>query len=290
MRNIKDSIIRPLLTPILRKLEMNSVVLQLFQELEHKGKIHKKLSLDTMSDCTITAQVNSESGVITFGECFLCYLWSACYYCEITYNEGIRKQLTGDYNINRDLIAQAEEVYTWGKSLHAGYIDYPQEYPLPNDYKQNKNMLMVNICFLYAVEYIVYHEVGHIFLNHKDDGTDLFQKEYDADMFAFQYIQKELLTNPENEKALRLGVLLGLSGLVLYDYTANKDGETHPSSIERTKRYLETLNVETNDELWVIACFLLFAWDKSFSKWIDFSDDGNNFKELFYNTYNSIKQ
>lgn len=287
MENIKESIIRPMLMPFLRKLELNPIVIQLFKDLEQQGKIHKKIRLSTIADCKIRAEVDSKSGVITFGECFLCYLWSASYYCEITYNEGIRKQLNGDTDIDKDLLAQAEDIYMWGKSLYAEYIDYPENLPLPSDFRQNKKIQMVNICFLYAVEYIFYHEIGHIFLEHKNDGKDLLQKEYDADMFAFQYIQKELLIHPENEKALCMGVLLGLSGLVLFDYHADKDGKTHPSSIKRTKRFLEVLDLEQTDELWVMACFLLFSWNKSFSKYKDFLNEGDDFRTLFYNMYNS---
>ena len=290
MKNVKKSIIRPLLIPFLRKLELNPIVIQLVKELEHQGKIHKKIRLSTKADCKVRAEVDSKSGVITFGECFLCYLWSACYYCEITYNEGIKIFLNGDTDIDKELLAQAEDIYFWGKSLNDGYIDYPENLPVPSDFKQNEKILMVNICFLYAVEYIFYHEIGHIFLEHKNDGKDLQQKEYDADMFAFQYMKKELLVYPENEKALRLGVLLGLSGLVLFDYNANQDSKTHPSSIKRTKRFLEVLDLEKTDELWVMACFLLFSWDKSFSKYKNFLNEGDDLKTLFYNMCHSIIQ
>jgi hypothetical protein len=182
---------------------------------------------------------------------YLSYLWCVCYVM-IAF-----QQLTID-QVEEDIIsvsrspesALLNEIFEWAVSLSGGYQDWPQH--LPNPEQKGQRIDEANALFLFAVRYLMYHEVGHLllhansrdFLHEKyrlrqitqEDSRRMTTMEIQADDFAIS----QLLSISTTEEARYMNMLGAAVAQVAGLFTLSDDdirgGYTHPDIDVRLKR------------------------------------------------------
>lgn len=273
--------------------QTNEHFFELSKDLIKSGKIQRRIKLDNAHEgfSKGIAMVDS-NGVMTYNECFLCYLWCMCYYGLVSYEKAVvihqqNKQNGTANEIDREAIAIAEKAHQYAMSLVKFYSEWPTEIPTPQDHDNNKDVNFTNQLFLYAINYIMCHETAHIVLRHKDgiSGEESYRQELDADMWAFNAI----LTPPykDSELTIQMGVLMGLCAMIMSSPKTD-DGQTHPSSFKRLNVFLEKINPKPSSQIWAMACLYIGVWDMVFSKGYDWGESCNDYKEMYYHVYEQI--
>lgn len=266
----------------------NDSFIDLCNKLISEKKIKPGLKLDDSFNAGITPD-----GVMIIGRPLMSSLWCMCYYGFVTYEkavaihqENIKNGLID--NLDRGAIEIAEKCRLYALSLKSGLFDWPNELPKPEDHERNEFVNLTNQLFLYAMNYIMCHELAHRELGHSIGltGDKSRQQEYDADERSFELLLQGRDGN--NNMTLELGILLGLCSMLMLVPNEN-DGITHPSSINRLKAFLQKLDPIPESQLWGMACLFLGIWDNVFKKNYDFSDSVDTYKDMFYNVVNQIK-
>ncbi len=229
---------------------------------------------------------------MTYNECFLCYLWCMCYYGLVSYEKAVvihqqNKQNGVDNEIDREAIVIAEKAREYAMSLIKIYSEWPSEVPTPQEHDKDESVNFANQLFLYAMNYIMCHETAHVVLEHRGEllGENSYKQEYDADLWAFDTI----LTPPykDSELTVQMGILMGLCSMIMSSPRTD-DVETHRSSFKRLKKYFEKINPEPTSQLYAMACLYICVWDISFLKGYDWSEQCDNYKEMYDNIYKQI--
>ncbi|BCS86440.1 hypothetical protein prwr041_23330 [Prevotella herbatica] len=216
-------------------------------------KLNTGIVIDQSKAGKFRAYVNSE-GKITITENFLCYIWNLCYFGLVSYEEGVasywdnkQKGIKED-NINHIALRVAEECRQYAMSLHWGYDEWPENLPKPNNHDKNEAVNFTNQLFLYAVNYILCHEIAHILLGHSVGVSSerFFEQEYEADEMAFQEVLKGRYG--KNNLTVELGVLMGFCAMIMAS-PSDKDGITHPSSLKRLKSFIDFVSPAPDPDL-----------------------------------------
>ena len=129
--------------------------------------------------------------------------------------------------------------------------------------KQNESFSEVDTLVLFALDYSICHEVGHLLLDRED--KDVIYKEIDADCFAFETIKKVYNTETSKDQNLAysrlIGAFIGISSILLFRKPECENRDTdHPHTIERMLSMLNNWQIDSNSSLWEIGCYILEKW------------------------------
>ncbi len=286
--------IRWLLGHITGRFEQtNKHFYELCKELIKEGKLQQKIRLDNEHEgFSYGIAMIDSNGVMTYNECFLCYLWCMCYYGLVSYEKAVvihqqNKQNGTNNDIDRNAIYIAEKAYQYAMSLVKFYSEWPSEIPTPQDHDHNEDVNFTNQLFLYAINYIMCHETAHVILEHKYgiSGEESYKQEFEADMWSF----KAILTPPykDSELTIQMGILMGLCAMIMSSPETG-DEQVHPSSFKRLNAFLEMINPEPSNQIWAMACLYIGVWDMVFSKGYNWVEKCSDYKEMYYYVYKQV--
>lgn len=146
------------------------------------------------------------------------------------------------------------KVFERGLSLlNKEVTDFTEFYDIPNVlYESNEK---VNGIYLYAVLFILIHEISHFSLGHVESTTE---NEYAADSGAFWTLNADL--NDTEKTSANIGILTALCSLLFF--SKNLDGgNSHPDNDDRIIATLENIIDGNNHYLgFVITIFKMWAY------------------------------
>jgi len=244
----------------------NCMFTQLHEAIS-KGLLNEVI-IDNSSNSFKTPSVNLETKVMQLHESHLSYLWTVCYFLtsvrEITFE---RATSNGIIHLNDSpkfdtLICLLE----WGRSLKTHHCSWPIDMPdptHPTDTASNANLL-----YIYALQYLMYHEVGHFVLHYdaidfikatknpfyeltKQDVDLLYNMETEADNYAFDCMS--LCDEEDNIKFLKHSgaVVAHLSNFYLLSEPDIR-GYTHPDLDRRLRCITEKIEIQSKELSWGI--------------------------------------
>ena len=129
--------------------------------------------------------------------------------------------------------------------------------------KQNDSFSAVDTLVLFALDYSICHEVGHLLLD--SERKNIIDKEDEADYFAFETISKahdiEKCTDQDLAESRLIGTFIGIASVLLFREPECENRDTdHPHTIERMLSMLKNWQVENNSSLWEIGCYIIEKW------------------------------
>ena len=235
---------------------------------------------------------------IEIQETFLSYLWIICYTLFVVYLEiDPSKNKLNNFHQSK-YYKDALNLFKYGISLFNNFSKWDNNLPNPEIYNDEDKLYAdyiekTNAIFLYAVDFVLIHEVSHVkchhidFLkNHKNITKEEIKKmEYEADKSATETLI-EAMKDKENELTISLGFLSAICSLLLLskEYTSS----THPDNDERIKISLEQLNIEEKHFLWNIAAVAILLWNDIYKIGLDLNVSPASPKDLFYILYNQM--
>ncbi|MBS1651349.1 MAG: hypothetical protein JSU07_04985 [Bacteroidetes bacterium] len=241
---------------------------------------------------------------IVLHETFLSFLWTFCYTILVVFDEGIQKPLLAKtYNPKNPLPEIANEalkLFDYGLSLIDNFTKWDKNLPNPEEYDDSKSFYIerTNAVYLYAIDFILLHELGHVNLGHVDESLEahktgsyisshqIKEDEYAADKYAINLLLKGR-ENPVYQKTIEFGLIAGFSSLIFL--SSKLTSKTHPDGDERIKIGLESLNLDETDNLWGIACLSLKLWTDKKGVTIDLPASTETYKDLFYLTLKKLE-
>lgn len=215
------------------------------------GQLSLAIFIDPEPNKIRTPFVDLEDHEIKLQETFLSYLWSICY-CMIAF-----QQMTIDQSEeeivklkNSPEANTVGRMFEWAVSLRDTHTNWPKELPTP--LQKGTRIVETNELFLFAIRYLMYHEVGHLVLHESsvefiknnrrspailpEDSRRLRQMEFQADEYAIDIL---LDAKPEDQHRYMnfLGAAVAhLSSLFLLEDDDMRGGRTHPDFDIRLKR------------------------------------------------------
>lgn len=242
-----------------------------------------KLNIKVISESLIgirklNAHWNLKLNCIEINECLLCALWASSYFIANAY-----VSLCEYCNETKDYLpieASSLELIRYAKSLIPSYNEWPENLPKPQDFENDHYAQIANWIMLIATDFVLCHEISHMYLNHYPNGGK--QQEFDADNIAISWIVEH---QNENYPLKELGVMAAFLTLILIDAYADKEGKHHPSAFSRMNSYLNGLNIDDNDILWLIAILSFRAWEESFNKVPQDLPSTNESYNAIFNSY-----
>lgn len=287
MGTIKTQI-RILLPYINHGLEqLSSDLNKVLKELTSNGEQKIRLKLDSDSEIFFTPKVN-EHCIVTIGESFLCYVWAMCYYGSVFFDEAIvpRQEIKlgkikrYDFTLADDAILLRE----WALSMYYGYVDWPDDLPNPTEVT-NKYIELANEYFIFAICFIIEHEIAHLYLNHLD-GNKSIHKEIEADRQAVKWH----LERKEGRTFIsKMGVLLGLCSMLALNSQSEKSSDSHPSMYSRIQQYIDSLDDDNKERYYQVFALYIWDWDKQFCKNNDFDLETVNFEDFVNGVLNQMR-
>lgn len=240
---------------------------------------------------------------IVLHETFLSFLWIYCYTVIVVFDEAIQKpMLNKTYNPTNpipEIVKEALTLFNYGISLINKFTKWDKKMPNPEEYESDKGFYIerANSAFLYALDFILCHELAHVNLGHVDQdieaeksntyipSSQIKQDEYAADKYAIDLLLKGR-ENPVFKKTIEFGLIAGFSSLLFL--SSRLTSKTHPDVDERIKIGLESLHLEPTDNLWGIASLALKLWTDKNSISLSLPAATENYKELFYLTLEEL--
>lgn len=223
-------------------------------------------------------------GKIIINEPFMCALWSFCYYYYVMHEEYVVPYYNEGKAVKNQILDEAETLFQWGKRLKNGYSCWPQDLPMPTQYKGRPYVHIVNQIFLYAMNFIMCHEFAHI-VKSPQEGTPI-EQEQEADNVAFDWLLKG--RDGKNDFTIYLGVIMALAALVVLNPDI-KDSPTHPSSISRLDTFMKRINLEETHTLWCITTAVLHDWNMRNDYKFVFPKESDTFKSRYEEIMRIIK-
>lgn len=287
----------------------NYEVLPIIKILIEDGKFHPGITYYTLeepisfgcSDFKTQTPCVKLSGKILIHETYLSYLWIVCYSLWVLYDEAVAKpiQIQQKQNnidpIDKSLISKAEELLQYGKSLIVTYSKWDIEnLPNPERYTNEDEfyILRTNAIFIYAITFILYHELAHVEKGHtsklatrKIEDNERIQFEVEADNRAIELMLKG--RDAVNGRTIELGILMGLASMLFFSKESS-GGRHHPDLDIRINSYLQELNPTNEEPIWGVASLFLKLWDNQFNLDFNWPKHINDFKELFNNTLTQV--
>ncbi len=235
----------------------------------------------SLEDFKFSPFVKMEAKEVVINESFLSALWCGCYITVSIFEAVINYLKDKEGSTSCDVNRICKDCHSYAKELTLGPAEWPSDLPKPDDKDTDENGKIIevtNLVFMGALNYVVCHEIAHLYCKHQNKGRE---NEIEADMLAIKWISK----NNDPNDSLRLSYFAGFAFMILIDKDANIDGESHPSSFSRLISYLTKINVEKNDPLWGVACIIYGFWIKSFHPIEDIDNnydfDKSNLKDQF---------
>lgn len=196
-------------------------------------------------------------GAIVLSLRFLEHLWWLCCHSLLTYWAAFKSleqdppenpgQLV-DYDTR---IYAAYENYIWSRKSISDdlFLDTRSDVPL-EDKEQNQ----VDVLFLVAVAWIIYHETAHIELEHREDSVS---NEEAADDFADAKIAK-WPEAPDDGFTYRLGIISAVFSVMSFQLERGViREETHPHPYKRLLRRIDGFGVPEDDDEYLISSLRL---------------------------------
>jgi hypothetical protein len=226
----------------------------------------------------------SKNNEIILHENYNQFLWDLNYSLIIIFEEGINKPtIEGNFNghIKKNILTdESIELFFYAMSLLKNY-SIKKDYRLPNPEKyslgRKEYIEKCNGTFTSAMVFILLHEFAHQYYGH-NQVTHEKKFELDADDYAFDYLSKHF--EGEKGKTMQLGIVIGLSSLILLDNSMS-GGEEHPDPDSRLRRLLERMELDPTSNLWWIASLAFIMWGKYYKREILLPGDIEDSRTLF---------
>lgn len=218
-----------------------------------------------------------ESKKIQIQETFLAYLWGISY-CLYTFSNEI---ISGEGKVFPEKNNEINKVFKYSCSLINKYSEWDKTIiPNPEQYDEEfrEDIEKVNKIFLMAFNFILCHEFSHVECGHCNTNgniSDEQRKEFeiDADKRAI-----ELITTGQNTTSVGYGISVAIISQVFFGSKLHQN--IHPDADVRIMNAFTQLELDDNDQSWLIACIGMALWSDKYS--IDlFWREENSFKELF---------
>jgi hypothetical protein len=236
---------------------------------------------------------------LTIQETFQSFLWIWNYALVTIYDEAIAKpRLKMPFDTTK--VDRAFELLDYGYSLFTAFNPWNLNLPNTQNYTEEdaEYVTKANAAYLFSLNKIILHEIGHIELGHIDKvidqiagkyvitATERKQFEYDADSFAI----KNLVignNNPQFKRTIEYGLIAGFSAIIIIQNKL-RAGQ-YPDADERLKIGIESLNLDEKDNYWGVACLAIKLWSAKNLKDLNWPDQCETYKELFYETLKTIE-
>lgn len=206
-----------------------------------KYRDYYDISFKFSNDQLFSIRVNLDTNTIILPIASLEYLWAFALYSWILYQEYREAQLTELEELNcvgNPRLQNAYLLLEWAKKnmLDSGNEKWPKNLPAPQKNPVNESDISVaNELFLCALGWMLYHEIGHIVLQHPPITTGYSeQEEKAADQFSSDWILSKLEIDCPMLKKRALGIAIGvlcLQSLEVSEKSCLKS--THPSAHNR---------------------------------------------------------
>ncbi len=246
------------------------------------------ISIELSNDKLFSIRVNLETNIIILPIASLEYLWAFSLYCWVLYQEYREGQIRGAEEINcvgNQRLQNAYSVLQWARKnmLTSGIEEWPKDLPAPQANPENESDIhVVNELFLCALGWMLYHEIGHIVLQHPPITTSYSeQEEKEADQFSTEWILSKLEKNCPMLRKRALGIAVGVLCLQSLEVSGKSClNNTHPNAHDRIFSCLSKYQVgieELIEAFSITVLQYLFHDDKN----ITIDVDENSFSEIF---------
>lgn len=202
---------------------------------------------------------------ISVYETFVPMFWSLCYFVYTTYSIGYaEKILSGSYKgqieFESEKMQIAAKLWNFGKNLRNNPTCWPADLPKPLPTEKDELILKSNGLFVYGMSFILYHEIGHLLKYHLGS-EPCVEQEKEADEFA---IESCLNADKSIRETVKHGMILSLIAICLLDQVAGRYDKIHPNTDDRLQDALSKMNLDENDNAWMIASYGLLIWFTDF--------------------------
>lgn len=226
---------------------------------------------------------------ITIHDTFLSFLWSYIYGIVVLTPFG-DKELTKEEN------EEARILIKYAQGLMTNYTYWDKEImPNPEIFgKDSKRFIGVtNAVFLCSVQFILFHEFAHIFLEHTlvpnalRTPNNIKKMEIDADNVAIGWA----LQSFEDDFTGKIALISALNSLSFFPQKFS-DSLTHPAPEDRIRMCLERLSIDDNDFIWGYATYSIMEWQvyNELFYLLQSSKKEENFKVKFYKMISELKE
>lgn len=221
--------------------------------MEYKDEYN--ISIELSDDKLFSIRVNLETNTIILPIASLEYLWAFTLYCWVLYQEYREGQIKGVEEINcvgNKRLQNAYSVLQWAKEnmLTSGIEEWPKDLPAPQANPEKESDIHVtNELFLCALGWMLYHEIGHIVLQHPPITTGYSeQEEREADQFSTEWILSKLEINCPMLRKRALGIAVGVLCLQSLEVSGKSClKNTHPNAHDRIFSCLSKYQVGTEE-------------------------------------------
>ena len=253
--------------------------------MKHRDRYN--ISIELSDDKLFSIRVNLETNTIILPIASLEYLWAFTLYCCVLYQEYREGQMKGAEEINcvgNQRLQNAYLVLQWARKnmLTSGIEEWPKDLPAPQANPENESDIHVaNELFLCALGWMLYHEIGHIVLQHPPITTGYSeQEEKEADQFSTEWILSKLEKNCPMLKKRALGIAVGVLCLQSLEVSGKSClKNTHPNAHDRIFSCLSKYQVGTEE--------LIEAFSITVLQYL-FHDDGNITIDVDENSFSEI--
>lgn len=219
------------------------------------GKVVPELDLILDRVSPKGPSANPQTRKISLYESHLAYLWAFIYSSFVIYEEGVQKRLiddvfNGELSFDTDILKRAKALQDWAFDFSHSYKDWDID-ELPNPLKttavdEGYYIPKVNKIFLNSVSFLLFHEYGHLVLNHEvsRDRDWALAQEQDADNYATSYFINTQSTERERTIAGVSIVLLHASCVFMPEKISGIWQVKHPHLHDRIRNGISSLNLE----------------------------------------------
>lgn len=219
---------------------------------EHSKELFEGLILSDqmkiyMDNKSVVARVRYEPSIqkcrIEFGLPFLVYLWSVCAYTSMFYYHYIYVPtgISRDPDVlvklqfpNHLLVLYTDMVKYAQQGLKITLNEWPREFPDPLNSEYDPDMSRAASTFIFALNFIVAHELGHVYCNHFHKNGTIIEKEREADAYAYDRLVGSITENKDDLKFnIGIGSLSALCCLYLKSDPLKYASTTHPEPENR---------------------------------------------------------
>lgn len=224
------------------------------------------------------AEITEEHQII-INENYIAFLWCLSFAIITFYNERDNGIIT--FNKNRKL-QEAFAIMDYGYSLKEEWSYWPEDLPNPTNI-ENRYVDEANAITIFAMNYIIAHEIGHHELGHNLADVELNieeaqEDEFSADKYAFDVLIGGYVQGYEAKKhSINLSIIVGLGSILLLE-NSWKAEVLHPDTDARFTKILQNIQDANGDidEYWTWGLTILYLWNVRYENQIAyFSGDGS---------------
>jgi hypothetical protein len=215
------------------------------------GALNPGIRIDVLDEPIKTPYADPVTREIVLQENFLAYLWAICY-CFNAFNRMAFEQALDHEMISISRSPEApviNRLFDWAIGLGVAHENWPQGLPIPGN--QNQWCEETDALFLFAIRYIMYHEVAHLILHSNsaellqrykngvssaDDRRRFLNMERQADDYAIDTLLKSFPEESSRYMNLLGGAIALLSMFFLRIDDDLRGGFRHPDTDDRLKQ------------------------------------------------------